>query len=72
MLLVADLDKEDGTFHPAGTTNIHTGFDRAELQKWVEAAGFENVTFSNAYQIKKEVSGLEKIFPVFLMAARRK
>ncbi|HEY9151382.1 MAG TPA: class I SAM-dependent methyltransferase [Anaerolineales bacterium] len=71
-LLVADLDQEDGTFHTDGTSDVHKGFDRAELQKWVEAAGFENITFSTAYQIKKKVNGTEKSFPVFLMIARKK
>ena len=71
-LLVADLDKEDGSFHTDGTTDVHKGFDRAELQKWVEAAGFGNVVFSTAYEIKKEVNGREKSFPVFLMTARKR
>ena len=68
-LLVADLDKEDGSFHTDGTTDVHKGFDRNELQNWVEAAGFGDVNFSTAYEIKKEVNGAEKSFPVFLMTA---
>ncbi len=71
-LLVADLDKEDGSFHTDGTTDVHKGFDRGELQKWAEATGFADVTFSTAYEIKKEVNGAEKTFPVFLMTARKK
>lgn len=71
-LLVADLDKEDGSFHTDGTTDVHLGFERGELQGWVEAAGFENVSFSTAYEIKKNVDGAEKTFPVFLMSARKK
>ncbi len=71
-LLVADLDKEDGSFHTDGTTDVHKGFDRDELQNWVEAAGFGDVTFSTAYEIKKKVNGSEKSFPVFLMTARKK
>ncbi len=71
-LLVADLDKEDGTFHTDGTTDVHKGFERAELQKWVEAAGFGNVVFSTAYEIKKEINGREKSFLVFLMTARKR
>ncbi len=70
-LLVADLDKEDGTFHTDGTADVHEGFDRAELQRQVEAAGFGNVTFSTAYEIKKKVGDVEKGFPVFLMSAQK-
>ncbi len=70
-LLVADLDREDGTFHTDGTTDVHLGFDRTELQKIVGDRGFGNVTFSTAYEIKKPIGNKEKTFPVFLMVAQR-
>jgi ubiquinone/menaquinone biosynthesis C-methylase UbiE len=70
-LCVADLDKEDGTFHTDGTTDVHLGFERGELQQWVEEAGFSGVKFSTAYQIKKDIDGVEKTFPVFLLTARK-
>lgn len=70
-LLVADLDKEDGTFHTDGSTDVHLGFDQSELRKWVEEAGFGNVQFSTAYEIKKEINSKEKVFPVFLMVAQK-
>lgn len=71
-LIVADLDKEDGSFHTDGTTDVHKGFERRELQGWVEAIGFENVSFSTAYEIRKEIDGREKTFPVFLMSAQKR
>jgi ubiquinone/menaquinone biosynthesis C-methylase UbiE len=70
-LLAADLDMEDGSFHTDGTTDVHLGFDRVELQKRVEAAGFGNVSFSTAYEIKKKIGNEEKTFPVFLMTAQK-
>lgn len=70
-LLVADLDKEDGTFHTDGTTDVHLGLGRAELQRMVEEIGFRNVTFSTAYEIKKQIGNEEKTFPVFLMCAQK-
>ncbi len=70
-LLIADLDKEDGSFHTDGTTDVHKGFAQSELQKQVEAAGFTDVKFSTAYTIKKMVGYEEKSFPVFLMSARK-
>ena len=70
-LLVADLDKEDGSFHTDGTTDVHLGFDRAELQNMVEDIGFRDVTFSTAYEIKKQIGNKEKTFPVFLMTAQK-
>jgi ubiquinone/menaquinone biosynthesis C-methylase UbiE len=71
-LLIADLDKEDGSFHTDGTTDVHLGFERGELQGWVEAAGFDNIRFSTAYIITKKIEGEEKTFPVFLLSARKK
>ena len=70
ILCIADLDKEDGTFHTDGTTDVHKGFERAELQKWVEEAGFADVMFSTAFEIKKKIDDAEKTFPVFLLTAR--
>jgi ubiquinone/menaquinone biosynthesis C-methylase UbiE len=71
-LLIADLDKEDGSFHTDGTTDVHKGFAQSELQKQVEAAGFSDVKFTIAYTIKKIVGSEEKSFPIFLMSAIRK
>jgi ubiquinone/menaquinone biosynthesis C-methylase UbiE len=71
VLCIADLDKEDGSFHTDGTTDVHKGFERAELQTWVEDAGFADVKFSTAYVIKKKIGDSEKIFPVFLLTARK-
>jgi ubiquinone/menaquinone biosynthesis C-methylase UbiE len=69
--VVADLDQEDGTFHTDGSTDVHKGFLRGELQKMVEEAGFGNVSFMTAYEIKKQIDNEEKVFPVFLMAAQK-
>jgi ubiquinone/menaquinone biosynthesis C-methylase UbiE len=70
-LLVADLDQEDGSFHTDGSTDVHLGFERDALQKQVEAIGFDNVTFSTAYEIEKKINGEQKVFPVFLMVAQK-
>jgi ubiquinone/menaquinone biosynthesis C-methylase UbiE len=70
-LLVADLDKEDGSFHTDGSRDVHMGFQREELRKMVEEAGFAEVRFSTAYEIKKKINEEEKIFPVFLMCAKK-
>jgi len=70
-LFVADLDEEDGSFHTDGSTDVHLGFSRKELQKRVEAAGFTDVRFSTAYNIEKRIDDEQKSFPVFLLVARR-
>lgn len=71
-LLIADLDQEDGSFHTDGTTDVHKGFVRSELQKLVEASGFEDVKFTTTYTITKKIGNEEKSFPIFLMSAIRK
>ena len=71
-LVVADLDKEDGSFHTDGSMDVHLGFDRTELQQVVENIGFGNVAFSPAYEIKKRIGSEEKTFPIFLMSAQKR
>ncbi len=66
-LVIADLDREDGSFHTDGSIDVHPGFARAELQKWVEAARFTDVRFSTVYTILKN----GKNYPIFLMTARK-
>ena len=70
-LVAADLDKEDGSFHTDGTTDVHLGFDRGKLQKKVESAGFRNVAFSTVHEIIKKIGDKEKTFPIFLMTAQK-
>ena len=66
-LVIADLDREDGSFHTDGSTDVHLGFARDELHKQVEAAKFTMVHFSTVYTIHKN----ENNYPLFLMTARK-
>ena len=70
-LCIADLEKEDGSFHGAATKDVHKGFERSVLQHQAETAGFSKIRFSPAFAINKLVDGREKTFPVFLMVANR-
>jgi 2-polyprenyl-3-methyl-5-hydroxy-6-metoxy-1,4-benzoquinol methylase len=66
---LADLDTEDGSFHPPGTEGVcHFGFDRDRLADELRAAGFEEVEFCTALEISRE-SGT---YPIFLVTARRR
>lgn len=69
-LCIADLDKEDGSFHGEGI-HVHKGFDRDELRNWALSAGFEPVEIETVYQLPREVDGAVHHFPVFLLIARR-
>ncbi len=71
-LCIADLDQDDGSFHQ-DTPDFegHDGFNRETLQRQVEAAGFGEVQFATVFHVRKQVEGLEKDFPIFLMTARK-
>jgi cyclopropane fatty-acyl-phospholipid synthase-like methyltransferase len=67
-LALADLDSEDGTFHPPETEGVfHHGFDRDDLKRRLETAGFEAVRFQTALEVTREDG---RTFPVFLVTAR--
>lgn len=65
---LADLDTEDGSFHPPGMEGVfHHGFDRASLGATLAAAGFTDVRFETACQVDKE----PRRYSVFLVTAQR-
>lgn len=65
-LALADLDAEDGSFHPAEAEGVfHHGFDRAALGALLTAAGFEDVAFTTAAEIQKE----DGAYGIFLVTA---
>jgi ubiquinone/menaquinone biosynthesis C-methylase UbiE len=71
-LCIADLEKEDGSFHKdTPDFDGHNGFSREALTQQVEAAGFGQVHFATVFHVKKQVEEVEKDFPIFLMTARR-
>ena len=67
-IALADLDSEDGTFHPPNTEGVfHQGFDRAHLGQLLSDAGFVEVEFATAVVVHKENSK----YPVFLVTATK-
>lgn len=68
VLCIADLDREDGSFHGVGFDG-HNGFDRDALGAMARDSGFGNVRFMTAYEMRKIVDGVERIYPIFLMSA---
>lgn len=69
-LAIADLDREDGSFHGADFDG-HPGFDRTLLGAQLTAAGFSTVSFSTCYVMKQEAAQNLREYPVFLAVARR-
>jgi ubiquinone/menaquinone biosynthesis C-methylase UbiE len=63
-LCIADLDREDGSFHGPAFDG-HKGFDREQLTQMLEVAGFQNIRFQTAHQMTRD----GKNYPVFLACA---
>ena len=67
-IALADLDKEDGSFHPEDTEGVfHLGFKRNELQIILEKYGFSQIRFFTAHKVFKE----GKNYPIFLVTATK-
>ena len=65
---LADLDKEDGTFHPEDVQGVfHLGFNRDEFQAILEKHGFKDIHFVTAHTVNKP----EINFPIFLATATK-
>ena len=65
-IALADLDAEDGSFHPENTEGVfHLGFHRDDFKKILEDVGFIDIHFSTAYTVHKE----GKSYPIFLVTA---
>ena len=69
-LCIADLDKEDGSFHGI-EVDVHHGFDRTDLSARAANAGFADTQFQTVFSIAKERESGTRDYPVFLMTARR-
>jgi ubiquinone/menaquinone biosynthesis C-methylase UbiE len=69
-LAIADLDREDGSFHGI-EVDVHHGFDREALAAKVVTAGFEPPRFETVFEIFKDHPEGKRAYPVFLMVARR-
>jgi len=66
-LAIADLEKEDGTFHSDNTGVYHYGFDEKELCDVVKKCGFKDVSFDSIATINKP----QRDFGVFLLSAKK-
>lgn len=65
-IAIADLDKEDGSFHAHGNDGVfHFGFERETLSGMAAESGFERTAFHTALTIEKPSGD----YPIFLMTA---
>ncbi|MCK4705158.1 MAG: class I SAM-dependent methyltransferase [Gammaproteobacteria bacterium] len=67
-IALADLDKEDGSFHPADIKGVfHSGFERYDLKALLKTHGFNDIHFFTAHTVVKD----DKQYPVFLVVASK-
>lgn len=68
-LAIADLYREDGSFHEEPFTGHH-GFDPELLMHQLSSLSFRNINYQTCFVIKKETTqGHPKEYPVFLITA---
>lgn len=67
-IALADLDAEDGTFHPADIQGVyHHGFNQDAFRSILSEQGFKDIHFVTAHTVNKG----DKAYPVFLVIAKR-
>ncbi len=64
-IAIADLEKEDGTFHTEDTGVFHFGFEQEAIAAAAREGGFRNVEVESVSVIEKE----DQDYPVFLLTA---
>lgn len=67
-IALADLDKEDGTFHTEDMGVFHFGFDQEEFTILAQKAGFEDVTIEIVSVAKKPYGE----YPIFLLTGYKR
>lgn len=65
-LALADLDREDGTFHQEAGDVFHLGFERAGIKALLMEAGFVDLRDTTAFEIRRN----GRDYPVFLVTGR--
>jgi tRNA (cmo5U34)-methyltransferase len=70
-IAVADLDSEDGSFHPDRTGVFHYGLDRNRVRGGWQDAGFVNTSSREAHRIARPAAdGILHEYTVFLATGR--
>ena len=70
-IAIADLVKEDGSFHDDNEGVIHFGFDLSMLENQLRNVGFKDNKSEIAYVVKKKRDGKEKEYPIFVMVGKK-
>lgn len=74
LLMIADLYKEDGTFHRSNKEfDGHNGFDIEQFERQLRSNGFTVESVKEYFQIEKEIApGSIRTFPLFFLVAQKR
>ncbi len=70
-IAIADLVKEDGSFHDDNDGVVHFGFDVESLTSLFEKLGFKDVKSDIVYTVKKQREKGERDYPIFLIVGKK-
>ncbi|MDH3360304.1 MAG: class I SAM-dependent methyltransferase [Desulfobulbaceae bacterium] len=72
-IALADLEREDGTFHSDHEGVAHLGLEKNDLLNFATNAGFTDLNVETAHIIRKEGNdGKEHEYPVLLLTGKKK
>lgn len=67
LIAIADIDKEDGSFHTSDTGVFHLGFERELFLNFANIAGFKDLKIQTVNVMEKPTG----TYPVFLLTGRK-
>ena len=70
-IAIADLVKEDGSFHDDNEGVEHFGFVIQEMENNLKEVGFKDIKSEIAHIVKKQREGTEREYPIFLVVGRK-
>jgi cyclopropane fatty-acyl-phospholipid synthase-like methyltransferase len=70
-LCLCDLDSEDGSFHSREVVP-HNGFARSEIESIFRDIQLDVTLTTTGYIVRKEVAGVPREFPVFLIIGKKR
>jgi 2-polyprenyl-3-methyl-5-hydroxy-6-metoxy-1,4-benzoquinol methylase len=70
-IAIADLVKEDGSFHDDNEGVEHFGFEIQEMENKLKETGFKEIKFEIAHTVKKQREVAERGYPIFLVVGRK-
>lgn len=71
-LIIADVDKEDGTFHaPEMNFKGHFGFEKTDFEKSLKSQQFEPIHYKIYHEIVRKSENGERKYPLFVSISKK-